>query len=380
MSFTLRKFDDQWLALTFPFTNERLEKVRLIPGRKWMPQHRCWLVPYTISVISYMQQNMSELKLDEGLRMELSELQGFTELMDAINERMSPSSRPSDDEQAKPAMTHWNDEERKRMVDALLMRGYSRKTIRVYVNHLELYSQYVKEKQYRWSGKYISSYTLHLAEKKCSSSYINQCISAAKFYFIKVLKEKNDQQYIRMKKEQKLPSVLSLEEVKRILNALPNLKHRALLYMTYTAGLRVGEVVRLKIEHIDQERGLLLVKQGKGKKDRQTLLSDAAWQVLEEYIAEEMPQTWLFPGQHHHKHMSERTAQKIFERALLIADVHKDASIHALRHSFATHLLESGIDIRYIQELLGHQSAKTTQRYTHVSTKEIRRIKSPLDM
>jgi len=412
MSINVKKIDNQWLAITFPYSNEILDQVRCIPGRRWMVHQKCWYVPYTISVFSYMQKYFSDMQLDDGLRKELLEREGFTELINDLEKKAEAptvalplhraegdavSIRNEDGHKSvagrdgactrneiegvtEHALCIWNDGERKRMTDALLMRGYSRKTIRVYLNHMELYSQYIMKKQYSWSGKYISSYTLKLAEQMRSSSYINQSISAAKFYFVKVLKEKDNQQYIRMKKEQKLPSVLSIEEVKRVLNALPNLKHRALLYMTYSAGLRVGEVVRLKVEHIDKARGLLIVKQGKGKKDRQTLLSDVAWQVLVEYITEEMPQSWLFPGQYHYKHMSERTAQKIFERALLVAGVHKDASIHSLRHSFATHLLESGIDIRYIQELLGHQSAKTTQRYTHVSTKDIRRIKSPLDM
>lgn len=386
MTIDITKVNEQWLSLSFPYSEKALDKIRCIPGRRWMPELRCWYVPYNINVICYMLQYVADLNLrfDDELCLELQQLDGYEKLNAAVKQRLFAYLQVQSEQKKRiikdfERKRSWNDTERRRLTDALQLRGYSRKTIHVYLNHLELYNRYIQEKGVEWSSTYLSGYTLRLAEQQLSSSYINQSVSAAKFYFVKVLKERDDQQYVRMKKEQKLPVVLSIEEVKRVLKALPNLKHQALLYMTYSAGLRVSEVVRLRIEHIDRERGLLIVKQGKGKKDRQTLLSDAALQVLERYITEQLPQIWLFPGQNPQRHINERSVQKLFERALLIAGVQKDASIHSLRHSFATHLLESGIDIRYIQELLGHKSAKTTQRYTHVSTKNIARIKSPLD-
>ncbi|CAI6087153.1 IS91 family transposase ISMno24 [Cohnella sp. JJ-181] len=185
---------------------------------------------------------------------------------------------------------------------------------------------------------------------------------------------------MRPRKENKLPNVLSLSEVKRLLGALTNLKHQALLFITYSSGLRVGEVVRIRLQDFDYERRTLLVKQGKGRKDRLTVLSDSALEIVKRYIRKEASDAWLFPGQKGAGHLTERSAQKVFEQALAVSGIKKKVSIHALRHSFATHLLEGGIDLRYIQELLGHQSSRTTERYTHVSVKDIRRIKSPLDM
>ena len=150
--------------------------------------------------------------------------------------------------------------------------------------------------------------------------------------------------------------------------------------LMYSAGLRVGEVVKLKIEDIEVKRKLIRVRGGKGRKDRYTVLSEIALRTFREYVDKYKPEKWLFPGQRKDKHISTRTVQAIFEKARDKAGIKKDATVHSLRHSFATHLLESGVDLRYIQELLGHKSSKTTEIYTHVSTKNLSKIKSPLDL
>ncbi|HIC90998.1 MAG TPA: recombinase XerC [Syntrophaceae bacterium] len=164
-----------------------------------------------------------------------------------------------------------------------------------------------------------------------------------------------------------------------MLSAPSNIKHKAILMLIYSAGLRVGEVVKLMIEDIDRERKLIRIKEAKGRKDRYTLLSDSILQVLRSYFKEYRPQKWLFPGAKQGRHISTRTVQAIFEQAKTKAGIKKDVSVHSLRHSLATHLLESGVDLRYIQELLGHKSSKTTEVYTHVSRKSLGLIKSPLD-
>jgi site-specific recombinase XerD len=173
--------------------------------------------------------------------------------------------------------------------------------------------------------------------------------------------------------------VLGRNDARRILGALENPKHRALLMLMYSAGLRVGEVVRIRIEDLDAERKLIRVRGGKGRKDRYTLLSDRALDAVREYIAEYGPTTWLFPGERPSRPIASRTAQKIVENARERAGIKIHTSAHTLRHSFATHLLEAGTDLRYIQELLGHASPKTTQIYTHVSRRDLVRIQSPLD-
>jgi len=152
-----------------------------------------------------------------------------------------------------------------------------------------------------------------------------------------------------------------------------------MLYLAYSSGLRVSEVVRLKIKDLDWERGIISIRQGKGKKDRHTLLSRAASLLVKQYIELEKPSIWLFPGQNRRTHLHERSLQKVFTESLVLSGIQKKVGIHVLRHSFATHLLENGTDLRYIQELLGHANLSTTERYTHVSTKNLRRIQSPLD-
>jgi integrase/recombinase XerD len=183
----------------------------------------------------------------------------------------------------------------------------------------------------------------------------------------------------RPKKERKLPDVLSQEEVFRILEALDNQKHKAILFLVYSAGLRVGEVVRLRIQDIDSKRMLIHIIQGKGLKDRYTVLSQACLEQLRLYAKQYHPETWLFPGPKYGSHLTERTVEKIFDNACCKAKIKKDVSVHVMRHSFATHLLEGGTDLRYIQELLGHSSSKTTEIHTHVTEKSMMKIQSPLD-
>ena len=208
---------------------------------------------------------------------------------------------------------------------------------------------------------------------------MNIIINALKFYYGEILKKNFIYEVKRPKKDKKLPVVLSREEIAKILSSVDNIKHRALLMLAYSAGLRVGEVVKLKPEDIDANRKLICVKGSKGRKDRYTLLSNTAMDVLRKYWKRYRPHKWLFEGAKEGMHLSTRTADKIFRNACKKAGINKEVSFHSLRHSFATHLLESGTDLRYIQELLGHAHSKTTEIYTHVSRKNLGKIVSPID-
>ena len=159
-----------------------------------------------------------------------------------------------------------------------------------------------------------------------------------------------------------------------------NIKHKAILLITYPAGLRVSEVVKLRPADVETQRKTIHIRSAKGQKDRYTILSDVTMKTLRIYIQTDTLKNRLFPGQKAGSHITTRTVQRIFEAAIKKAGINKDVSVHSLRHSFATHLLESGVDLRYIQELLGHKSSKTTEIYTHVSNKDLSRIKSPLDL
>ena len=226
--------------------------------------------------------------------------------------------------------------------------------------------------------QHIKAITLS-EEKGAATSTLNQAINSLKFYYGTMLKKKFVYEVKRPRKDKKLPIVLSQEEVAKILTLVDNVKHKAILMFVYSAGLRVSEVVRLKPEDIDSKRMLIHVRGAKGRKDRYTLLSESALKVLKEYLDRYKPALWLFPGPGKERHISIRTAQRIFEMACNRGGVKKKVTIHSLRRSFATHLLENGIDLRYIQELLGHVSSKTTEIYTHVSNKDLMRIKNPLD-
>jgi site-specific recombinase XerD len=168
--------------------------------------------------------------------------------------------------------------------------------------------------------------------------------------------------------------VLSQEEVATILSSVENIKHKAILMLIYSAGLRVGEVVKLKPEDIDSQRMLINVKVAKGRKDRYSLLSESALKTLREYCKEYKPSKWLFSGPDKERHITIRTAQRIFEMACKRAEVKKEVSIHSLRHSFATHLLEGGADLRAVQEMLGHVDISTTQIYTHIDRDYIKQV------
>ena len=221
---------------------------------------------------------------------------------------------------------------------------------------------------------------LVLGKKGVSLTYRDQAVSAIKFFYDKVLGTPFVTGKLpRPKKEQLLPAVLGTDEVRRLLESVANLKHLALLMLAYSGGLRVGELVRLKADDIDSCRMLIHIRSGKGRKDRYTVLSAHALVVLRDYVRRFRPSGWLFPGQRPGSHLSARSVQHIVSDATRRAGIRKHVTPHTLRHSFATHLLENGTDLRYIQELLGHKSSKTTERYTHVSRKDRARIVSPLD-
>jgi integrase/recombinase XerD len=264
------------------------------------------------------------------------------------------------------------------MTDAMRALKYSRRTIHRYLAIVDRYARFIGRPPGEASAADATRFIAYLErELGASASTINQAISAIRFLCSRVL-GRDAPLTRRPKADRRLPGVLSRDEVLRILSAPRNLKHRALLALAYSAGLRVSELATLYLGDVDPSRGVVLVRKGKGRKDRYTILADRAKSLLEAYVNLYKPRTWLFEGKDG-CHLSIRAIQEIFYRAKDRAKIDKDVSIHSLRHSFATHLLESGTDIRYIQELLGHASAKTTQIYTHVAKRDCLRIKSPYD-
>ena len=220
----------------------------------------------------------------------------------------------------------------------------------------------------------------YLLPNRLSFSYQNQVINAAKLFYRKVFSREMDiDQIERPRREHRLPNVLSKEEVAAILSSPVNLKHRAMLGLIYACGLRRGELLNLRPADVSSDRKLLLIKQGKGKKDRVTPISDKVIHMLREYYIAYKPVTWLFEGQKSGEPYTAGSLQEVLKLSVAKAHIKKPVTLHWLRHSYATHLLEAGTDLRYIQELLGHKSSKTTEIYTHVSQKSIQQIKTPFD-
>lgn len=263
--------------------------------------------------------------------------------------------------------------------DDLTRRGYSPKTIRSYTNCIQRFLCYTQGK---CDVALINGYLLYLIEEKnASHSYCNQVVNAVKLYGrrFNYITEKDTIRLQRPKKETKLPKVLSKEEIKKILEVTKNVKHKTELMLAYSCGLRVSEVAEMKIQDIDSKRMVVIVKQGKGRKDRQSILSEIMLEQLREYYKAYRPKVWLFENPERNGPIASRTLQRIFNQSVELAGIKKPVTFHSLRHSFATHLLESGVDLRFIQELLGHSSSKTTEIYTHVSLQSIQKIRNPLD-
>jgi len=222
-------------------------------------------------------------------------------------------------------------------------------------------------------------YLIH--EKKVSQSFINQAYSAMKFFYVVSLgRPWNATRIPRSKIRKKLPVVLSLQEVQSLLASVENLKHRAILTTLYSGGLRLGEAIKLRASDIDGERMTILVRQGKGNKDRYTVLGQKTLELLRLYYKTYRPVGWLFPSKKLDQPLSGSSLQRVFKKALHRSGIRKKASVHTLRHSFATHLLESGADLYHIQRLLGHTTAKTTSLYLHITGRDLAKVKSPIDL
>ncbi len=328
------------IAIDFKRTPERIARIKLLEGIRWSATKGLWHLPDT-----------------EAYRLQF---------------QLSP----------KIILNEMHSEKITMFAQWLRSRRYSESTVKTYTEALRSFLLFYNEKAVSdindqdiiiFNNDYILKHHL-------SSSYQNQIVNAVKLFFRTIDNKKLDPEIIhRPKREKLLPNVLSKEEVKMILEALSNIKHRVMLSLIYSCGLRRGELLSLKPVDIDSKRHIVLIKQAKGRKDRIVPLSDKILAMLREYYKYYKPKTWLFEGQQPNQPYDERSLASVLKLALSKTPITKPVTLHWLRHSYATHLLESGTDLRYIQEILGHRSSKTTEIYTHVSTRNIQQIKSPFD-
>lgn len=333
------KNEDGRIAVSFPYNPIYTTKIKTINEYRWHPEEKYWSLPYSEDVLEKILFAFNGERIDVDPALYLEDLRR-----------------------------------------ELKSRKYSSKTIKAYLHSNGDFMNFVKKNPMEVSNEDVRSYLSYLAEdRNFSASSLNIAINALKFYYGEMLKLDFVFEIKRPVKDRKLPVVLSREEISWILTNVRNIKHKAILMVTYSAGLRVGEVVKLRVEDIDVERRLIHVKGAKGRKDRYTILSEVAMKMLKLYVESYQPEKWLFPSKDANLHITVRTVQRVFEQARNKAGIKKDVTVHSLRHSFTTHLLESGTDLRYIQELIGHMSSKTTEIYTHVSNRELGKIKSPID-
>ena len=261
-------------------------------------------------------------------------------------------------------------------------KRYSESTIKTYAESVKSFLAFMYPKSVHQISsddmvRYVHEYII---KNNLSYSYQNQVVNGAKLFFKEVVKSNIDvEKFERPRRQHTLPNVLSKEEVKLLLGSLRNTKHKTMLSMIYACGLRRSELLQLKPEHVESKRGIVRIVQAKGKKDRVVPLSDKIVDLLRSYYLDYKPKVWLFEGIKAGEPYSEQSLQSVLKKAVKQAGIKKPVTLHWLRHSYATHLLENGTDLRFIQEILGHKSSKTTEIYTHVSNKSIQKIKSPFD-
>lgn len=376
--------EQTWLGVQFEYTAALQQVVKKIKHIKWSKTNRCWYLPFTkecydelISmVLPLANVDSSALKQHKS-----------TETVKNTKKPSAPKPAPAQTSQhyKDTVLIHTvNQHVLPLMRQTLILKAYSPSTIKTYLNEMSVFLQAIKcEVADTFPVNRIKAYLQYCFEQlKLSENTLHSRMNALKFYYEQVLKkEKFFWEIPRPKKPLQLPKLLNETELSRLFNALQNKKHKAILFTAYSAGLRVSEVVNLTIADIDSERMQIRVANGKGKKDRYVNLSPVLLDILRSYIKDykPCPKKYLFESEQTGLAYPIRTVQQIFTNAKNSAGILKQVGIHSLRHSFATHLLDKGTDIKYIKELLGHFNIKTTERYLHVSKNTLVNIVSPLD-
>jgi site-specific recombinase XerD len=344
------------ILVRFEHNKEWNQRMKQVPEAKWSNTWKAWHIPDT-------EENRRKCGLANNKELYILPIKS-----------PGPSVRLSDN----------NRQQLKSFLDHLAMRRYSPSTITTYKNELIQLLQLLNNRAVQeLTPDDLRRYMVYCAEElKLSENTMHSRLNAFKYYFEQVLgKEKFFWDIPRPKKPQQLPKLLNEDEISRLFNALTNKKHKAMLFTAYSAGLRVSEIVNLKLSDIDSGRMQILVERAKGKKDRYVNLSPVLLDILRQYlnVCRPRPKIFLFESESTGEAYPTRTVQQIFSNAKHKAGIRKEVGIHSLRHSFATHLLDKGVDIRYIKDILGHFNIKTTERYLHVSKKQLVNVVSPFD-
>ena len=382
------------------------QAIQKLSGAKWSKTNSCWYVSCTgenYLLLKNALENKAELEIEE-LRKFLLEKKKNNPFSAIQNKPVIPAGvgkiplkktfplqptqsvlyRVPPTQIVYQTLSNENKEALQKFKQQLILKSYSPSTIRTYTNEFVQFLHTIKEKPAtQFTTARIKDYMQYCSEKlKLSENTLHSKINALKFYYEQVLHhEKFFWEIPRPKKPLLLPKLLNEIEISKLFNALANKKHKAMLFTAYSAGLRVSEVVNLKIVDIDSQRMQIFIERAKGKKDRYVNLSPLLLDILRKYLLEYEPRPvkYLFESEQTKGAYPTRTVQQVFYNAKNKAGIKKEVGIHSLRHSFATHLLDKGTDIKYIKELLGHFNIKTTERYLHVSKKQLINIVSPFD-
>ena len=350
------------IKLQFDYDKELIAKVKQMPGSLWSSTMRCWHLPYSESSFGGIGKLVTEKEAIIPKLEKLLEERKYRYFERALSEGK---------EKYVFSFQSWLESQR-----------YSSKSINSYIQAVRTFLGFFKEKEVDTisNDDVINFNYNYILRNKLSTSYQNQMISAIKLFYNTILKKKITIDEIRRPREARgLPDIFSRAEVEKLLQSVANAKHKVVLALIYACGLRRSELINLRIIAVDSRRKLLIIKAAKGNKDRVIPLPEGIIMMLRAYYLIYKPKYWLFEGQKAGERYSESSLQHIFEHAVKKAGIKKELTLHCLRHSFATHLLENGVDLRFIQELLGHKSSKTTEIYTHVTEKSIEKIKSPFE-
>ena len=382
-------------AVRIPFTgfNDQVFRQLKLLGGTWDAAYFGFVFNHQIDVKKFKQYFsivfiVSEKSPPQSIPLAQFQVIGMNDNLDKIGGELSPQEKYIEEKSrfykqlnnAKKDIEYLQEPMLKKLEAELGARKFAVTTRKAYVLYVKRLCNTIKKFPENIFVDDVKEFLSILEkEEKSSAAKLNLALSGIKFFYRYVIKDNRIKEQKRPVQDKKLPKVLSAEEILNLIYAHSNEKHRLLLMLVYSSGLRVGEAVKLKKEDIDFSRKVIYINLGKGRKDRYTMLSEKAAHFLSDYLEKNNIEKWLFPGQSGKNHLAVRSAQRIFENAIEKAAITKNVSIHDLRHSFATHLLESGTDIRYIQDLLGHSSIRTTERYTHVAKKSVLKIKSPLD-
>jgi integrase/recombinase XerD len=365
-------------------------------GAKWSKTHKCWYVPCdreNYELLSSVLKDVTILDARELRKFLQEKKKNLAMVMVKKVDIPVPTILKSDaPDYPKPSsnlnplsrISKENREELRKYTQQLVLKSYSQSTIKTYTNEFVQFLQAVKDKPANeFSVQRIKDYLQYCHTRlKLSENTLHSRMNALKFYYEQILlREKFFWEIPRPKRPVLLPKLLNEDELRNLFNALANKKHKAMLFTAYSAGLRVSEIVNLKIEDIDSKRMQIFIRRAKGKKDRYVNLSPVLLDILRKYIQEYKPgpKVYLFESETTFEAYPPRTVQQIFSNAKHKARISKTVGVHCLRHSFATHLLDKGTDIKYIKDLLGHFSIKTTERYLHISKKQLVNIVSPFD-